>query len=519
MSIFCCLAQMRVNVWWLKRDFRIHDHEGLHWLIEQGLPVLVVYFFEPKMMEAPDSSARHWSFVWESIEDLDQTLKAHHHQNDRCIQIAHCAVEEGFTHIAQEFELAQVVSYEETGNLLSYRRDLAMQTWFKDRGIVWKEFQTNGVQRALKNTRDWVSQFEGQMKAPLWQPNIKALQIPEVSNCLSQKLLNTPLPAAVNQVQSTFQKGGETMAWKYLKSFFDGRVAHYNRGISKPELSRKTCSRLSPYLAWGCVSLRAVFHEAADCLQQKPYTRELKSFESRLYWRSHFIQKFEMEHRYEYENINRGFDALNLELREDWLEAWESGTTGYPLVDACMRCLKATGYINFRMRAMLVSFLTHNLIQPWASGAHFLARQFLDYEPGIHYPQMQMQAGTTGTNTFRIYNVVKQAIDQDPQADFIKKWIPELRHLPSKFALVPWELTPLDFSMYSIDSSSTYPKPIVNAEQNARLSKQKLGAVMKSNRAQADAKRILSQHVHLNDQLAQRSEADKILKARLRHDA
>lgn len=474
---------MDVNVWWLKRDFRIHDHEGLNWLIEQGLPVIIVYFYEPRMMRAPDSSLRHWRFVWESFQDLDLQLRERLRQHEQVLYLAHCEVEAGFEQLLSHYQIKHVTSYEETGNLLSFQRDLGLKKWFKQKGIKWKEVKNNGVQRALKNTKDWLPQFESYMRAPLVKPNLDALKLAPYSEEIAKALYPNPLHKEVFKSKEGFQKGGETLAFKYLHSFFNGRFVHYNEGISKPEWSRKTCSRLSPYLAWGCICARTVFHAAAQCLEQTNNARALKSFESRLYWRSHFIQKFETEHRYEYENINRGFDALPLSLREDWIEAWEAGTTGYPLVDACMRCLKATGYINFRMRAMLVSFLTHNLLQPWRSGAHFLARQFLDYEPGIHYPQMQMQAGTTGTNTFRIYNVVKQALDQDPDASFIKKWVPELKNLPSKFALIPWELTPMDHSLYNIDTALAYPSPIVNAEEQARTSKKMLGVVMKSERA------------------------------------
>ena len=117
---------------------------------------------------------------------------------------------------------------------------------------------------------------------------------------------------------------------------------------------------------------------------------------TRIKWRSHFIQKFEVECSYEYLCLNKGYELMSLNFNAEHIRAWEKGKTGYPLVDACMRCLHATGWINFRMRAMLTSFFCHHLAQDWRDGVYHLAKLFLDYEPGIHYPQLQMQAGTTG---------------------------------------------------------------------------------------------------------------------------
>ena len=188
----------------------------------------------------------------------------------------------------------------------------------------------------------------------------------------AMRALFQPLPETLNGARcqrlskwqhehEAFQVGGEQRSKQVLADFLNRRAGGYQRYISKPAMSRQHCSRLSPYLAWGNLSIRQVMQALARRQEQGGWQRPLAAFESRLHWHCHFIQKFESECRMEFEDINRGYGAHPRGEDPKLLQAWCEGQTGVPLIDASMRCLEATGYINFRSRAMLVSFLTHYL--------------------------------------------------------------------------------------------------------------------------------------------------------------
>lgn len=482
----------RVCVVWFKRDLRLSDHQALANAVKRARDIkaklILLYVFEPLLLNDPHHSERHWRFVTESITDLNFKLRQHKAR----ISVAHGDAIKIFGELTEKYILDSVYSHQEVGLENTYRRDKALHGWLVKKCIAWHESQSGAVQRGLKTREYWDKDWSKFMRAPIADIDLSTIEI------TTHRFNTTQLPEHWKTPDPIMQRGGSRSAWNTLSDFFDQRGKDYAFHISKPSQSRIACSRMSPYLAWGNISLREFYQTLLQHWNRKGWRRSLTALSSRLHWHCHFIQKFESECAMEKRSVNHGYEQFPYRGKQDCLHdltCWQQGQTGFPLVDATMRCLIETGYINFRMRAMLVSFLCHHLQIDWRLGADHLAQLFLDFEPGIHYPQFQMQAGVTGINTIRIYNPTKQALEHDANAVFIKKWCPELSALPTPLIFEPWRLTPMEETMYEITLGEDYPQPIVDLSESYRNAQQLLWSWRKRPAVKADAKRILKRHV------------------------
>jgi deoxyribodipyrimidine photo-lyase len=476
-----------LQVVWFKKDLRVTDHAPLSQAASAG-PVLPIYVYEPDIMASEDYAVQHHAFLNECLTELacdvfrlGSPLVKFHDEITRVLA--------EIKNIHGPFRL---LSHEETGNGVSFTRDKRVAAFCKAQGIEWCEFPSNGVVRRLKNRDEWQAHWQARMGAPLLPSPVSLT--PPAKRPSGVEFISPRGANLVGDDKPERQRGGRSQTLARLEEFFATALADYRYSLSSPLSAASACSRLSPGLAFGCVSMRELIQRvwalrdslaARDPAQVGGWLASLKAFEARLHWRCHFIQKLEDEPRLEFANMHSAFDGVRTELNLERHEAWCAGETGYPMVDACMKMLKHTGWINFRMRAMLVSFSSYQLWNPWQAPARFLAREFLDYEPGIHYPQIQMQSGVTGINLIRIYNPVKQSIDQDRAGIFLRRWLPALRGVEQQHLHTPWT---------SASPPKGYPAPIVDYLEAARHARDTLWQLRASAKARDEAAKVLDKH-------------------------
>ncbi len=476
-----------MQIVWFKRDLRVQDHRALVYAAQRG-PVLPLFVFEPAYWQQEDASHRQWAFVVETLEALREDLA----DAGQPLVVRVGDMVEVLETLHKKFGATGLWSHEETGNGWTFARDKRVRDWCRGQGVPWYEIRQHGVQRRLASRSGWATQWDRFMAEPIVKA--PALAPVEIETGFLPTAAHLGLAADGARDRQT---GGRAAALDLLSSFLTDRGKTYRSAMSSPLTGEHACSRLSPHLAWGSLSMREVTQ--ATWARQKDvkhrgardgWSGALSSFSGRLHWHCHFIQKLEDAPRIEFENLHRGHDGVRPSAPDaDRLAAWVRGETGLPFVDACMRSLRTTGWLNFRMRAMVMAVASYHLWLPWRAPGLELARLFTDYEPGIHWSQVQMQAGTTGINTVRIYNPVKQGRDQDPTGVFTRRWVPELAKIEDCFLHEPWKAENAGAVL-----GRAYPLPIVDHLSAARDARERMWAVRKGAAFRQEAQGIVTKH-------------------------
>lgn len=495
---------MSIALLWFKRDLRITDHQPLYQAAKAHLAVLPIYIIEPDYWQQPDTSLRHWHFIAQALTELNQQLTA----LGQPLLVLRGPARQVIQALCQQYPIQAVYSHEETGNGWTYQRDIAVGAWLKQQGIRWWQYPQFAIKRRLADRDDWFAHADQWFKSAIW-PTPCRLTTVQLANADFPSRLAALAPTRERDLAPCQQPALVSDLPEILQSFWHHRVRYYRQHIGTAALAAKHCSRLSPYISYGLVSLKQV---QQHCLQLQRQSQDERSRQglaavfSRLRWHCHFMQKLEDEPRIEFFNMHRGYDGMReMDFNPGYFRAWQQGQTGYPLIDACMRSLIATGWLHFRGRAMLTAFASYQLWLHWRPLSLHLAQCFIDYEPGIHYPQMQMQAGTTGINPPRMYNPVLQSQQKDPQGHFIRRWCPELAPLPDEWLHQPWALPRSLQQRFGVHLDIDYPTPLVDHTHASRLARQKIqqwqhakGKRVKSRRTAAASNNVAAQNVVLH---------------------
>jgi deoxyribodipyrimidine photo-lyase len=501
-----------VQIVWFKRDLRTVDHLPLAQAAARG-PILPLLIVEPDYWKQPDVSWRQWQAIRPAIQEL--ALRLRELGSPLVVRTGNAA--SVFQKLHTQHLITAVFAHEETGNDFTFKRDIEVRAFLNGLAIPFHESRQFGVFRGLKDRDKWAGRHRQQMSADI---------VPEPARLQScEGISSDQLPSAGNLSLERDgcdvpQLGTRAEAMARLSRFFSGQGANYRRAMSTPLEGAEACSRLSVSLSTGAISMREViqrcYAERRQLSAMPPSVRSvpltaIDSLIARLHWHCHFIQKLESQPELEWQSQHVLHEVNRVKTSPDdpLLIAWATGNTGLPFVDACMRSLIATGWLNFRMRAMVQCIASHHLALDWSVSGTRLARLFTDYEPGIHWSQVQMQSGQTGINIPRIYNPIKQGLDQDPEGIFTRRWVPELSQVPLAFLQEPWKMDADCQQKSGCILGLDYPRPVVDPIEAARAARDRLTEVRRSAGYRTEAKRVFLQHGSRKRQTARRAPAPK----------
>lgn len=477
----------KVRIFWFKRDLRTHDHGPLEiWEKisknnnSEDIHNIGLYVIENGYWNSDKASMSQKSFVLECVTELKDNLEKI--GAELLIMKDHSALEV-FKTLITCFDIREIICHRETGNKWTFDRDIQVMKFSKQHNIELIEIaQDCLVRAAITKQNDFSTRYYDFVNMPQFvipkilrsptKQKLESIFTPEIKAkviCPRRELLNTPTESTLRQT------GGESLAVENLLSFMQerclGTKEGYRKEMSIPLSAHSACSRISAHLSWGSLSARAAYQTANQALKLMDHydqrVKNIQSFITRLAWRSHFMQKFETLHWMEFKCLNRNSENLH-SWDQEAFEAWSQGMTGYPFIDACMRSLSHTKWLNFRARAMVVSFASYALNLDWRGFGPYLAKNFLDYEPGIHYSQLQMQGGTTLGSPPRIYSPLKQSVEKDPTGEFIRLWVPELKDCPDSIIHLPSDYPRNGYPASIVDHTRLWSIMRSNAPQSPK---------------------------------------------------
>jgi deoxyribodipyrimidine photo-lyase len=441
---------MARTIVWFRRDLRIADHAPLALAVRRG-DVLPVFIFDRALLHHPETAPARVAFMLASLASLDADLRK---RGGRLILRSGDPVEI-LPRLVREAEADGIYAYLDFERIYGRHRDARLSQAMAEAGLKLRWFEPIGAVPDLMPYPDYRDAWFADVRSPI-EATPSRINVPPIAS--------EPLPTldelGLSSTAVTIPEAGTDAARQLLRSFFSENRDRYYWQLSYPIAEATT--GLSPYLKFGVISIRECYQTTEAQLKgitDRAVQRTRKQLISRLRWGSGFAQRFRYLPQLELRSLYAVFDDDGWEFDADLYEAWQTGNTGFPIVDAAARSLLATGGwkgLNFRSRAIYSSFLSNLLGMDWRYGALHFMQHLIDGDCPIDHYQWAMQAGVThclDKRWTRIYNPQQTAIDRcDPDGLFIKRWLPELRDVPIEKLGQPPKI-------------AGYPSPILDYKQ------------------------------------------------------
>ncbi len=491
------MTKPRILVWY-RNDLRSHDHEPLIKALKTGGDVIPVYCFDPRQFGEtphgfPKTGAFRAQFLLESVADLRQSLRA----IGSDLILRRGLPEAIIPALAQELGVTTVRFYRETTSE-ELAVETALEQALKEMKIpaiaAWGHtlYHPDDLPFEIQEIPELFTRFRKEVEkdatvyqafpAPQTLPSLPDIEVGEMP-ILSDFGLETPVcdPRGVMAF-----KGGETAAIARLNDYF---WQHDHLKVYKETrngmLGADYSSKFSPWLALGCLSPRYIYEQVQAYESQRVKNDSTYWLIFELLWRDYF--RFICAKHGTQIFRRSGLQGVAMPWKEDWerFNLWRDGKTGFPLVDANMRELAATGFMSNRGRQNVASFLTKNLGINWQMGAEWFESRLIDYDVCSNWANWNYTAGVgNDARGFRFFNITKQAKDYDLQGDYVKHWLPELANLPASKVHEPWKLLPVEEQRFGVKLGVDYPTPIVDLFKSAAANEQVYNAAFSIGRTQ-----------------------------------
>ncbi|MEB3251750.1 MAG: DASH family cryptochrome [Cyanobacteriota bacterium] len=470
---------------WFRQDLRLQDHPALNWAIALGKPILPLYCLDPRQFGQTSFGfakigPHRAQFLLESLADLRWALRWR--GSDLVVRQGH--PEQVIPDLVDSLDMGTVVWHSPVT-----QEELAVDRTLCDRlaplGVRYHRpwdgtlhhrdqlpFGLADLPELFTPFRQRVEQ-QSRVASPAPTPDrlppleqLGAIDRGEIPGLADLGLaLPTPDPRAVMVF-----RGGERAALERLQHYLwdSDRLKTYKQTRNQM-VGADYSSKLSPWLALGCLSPRQVYAEVKAYEAQRGSNESTYWLIFELLWRDYF--RFIAAKHGDRLFYPSGLRRLAVPWRLDWAEfdTWRQGLTGFPLVDANLRELAATGFMSNRGRQNVASFLTKNLGLDWRLGAEWFESCLIDYDVCSNYGNWAYTAGVGNDGRgFRYFNILKQAQDYDPQGAYVKLWLPELAALPAAKVHQPWQLLPVEQRRWGIRLGVDYPLPMVDLAESVR---------------------------------------------------